>query len=79
MDEDRATSEKADESILIAEKQEVLFAELVRQLYSNAPIGMLATAINSLALVAIERNIISKGSIDRLAYLVGPDKRAPVH
>ena len=63
MDEDRATSEKADESILIAEKQEVLFAELVRQLYSNAPIGMLATAINSLALVAIERNIISKGRL----------------
>jgi hypothetical protein len=63
MDEDRATSGKPEESISIAEEQEVLFAEQVRQLYGNAPLGLLATAINSLALVAIERNITSKGAL----------------
>ena len=63
MDEDRATREKPEESISIAEEQEVLFAEQVRQLYNNASIGLLATAINSLALVAIERNITSKGAL----------------
>ena len=63
MDEDRRTSEKPEESISIAEEQKVLFAEQIRQLYNNAPIGLLATAINSLALVAIQRNVIAKGAL----------------
>ncbi len=79
MDEDRATREEPEESISIAEEQEVLFAEQVRQLYNNAYIGLLATAINSLALVCNREKYYLKGGIDRLAYLAGPDKRAPVH
>jgi hypothetical protein len=60
---DRGTSEKPEQSIPIADEQKVLFAEQVRQLYRNAPIGLLATAINSLVLAAIQRNISSKGAL----------------
>jgi hypothetical protein len=42
------------------EEQKVLYAEQVRQLYDNASAGVLATAINSLILVGIQRNVTSR-------------------
>lgn len=38
----------------------MIYAEQVRHLYGNAPAGLLATAINSLVLVIIQRNVISQ-------------------
>jgi signal transduction histidine kinase len=48
-----------DASTTTAEEQRGLFAELVKQLYANALVGMLATTINSLILAVIQRNVTS--------------------
>ena len=45
-----------------AEEQRELYAEQVKQLYSNAPVGLLATAITSLVLAVIQRNVTSRTS-----------------
>ncbi len=44
-------------STLSAEDQRALYAEQVKQLYSNARVGLLATAINSLVLAFIQRDV----------------------
>jgi signal transduction histidine kinase len=46
-------------STATGEEQGALYAEQVKQLYSNARVGLLATAINSLVLVLIQRNVTS--------------------
>ena len=40
-----------------AEEQGALFAELVKQLYANGLLGMLATIINALILALVQRNV----------------------
>ena len=50
------------------EEQKVLYAEQVKQLYDNASAGLLATAINSLILVGIQRNVTSRMVL--IAWLV---------
>jgi two-component system, cell cycle sensor histidine kinase and response regulator CckA len=42
------------------EGQKALYAEQVKQLYDNASAGLLATTINSLILVGIQRNVTSR-------------------
>ncbi len=44
-------------------EQRALYAEQVRQLYSNALVGMLATAINSLVLAVIQRDVTSRTTL----------------
>jgi signal transduction histidine kinase/ActR/RegA family two-component response regulator len=46
-----------------AEDQETLHAEQVRQLYDNALVGLFASAINSLVLIVIQRNVTSRLSL----------------
>jgi signal transduction histidine kinase len=49
-------------STTTAEEQKTLYAEQVRQLYSNAFIGLLASVINSLVLAVIQRDVTSRTS-----------------
>ncbi len=42
------------------EPRRVVYAEQVKQLYSNALVGLLASAVNSLVLVVIQRNVTSR-------------------
>jgi len=55
-------------STATAEEQRALYAEQVKQLYSNALVGLLATAINSLVLVVIQRNVTSRTTL--IAWVV---------
>ncbi len=54
------STEHLEKSTLSAEDQRVLYAEQVKQLYSNARVGLLATAINSLVLAVIQRDVTSR-------------------
>ncbi len=45
------------------EPQRAVYAEQVKQLYSNALLGLLASAINSLVLIAIQRNVTSRTAL----------------
>jgi signal transduction histidine kinase len=51
--------EHPGKSTLTEEEQRALYAEQVKQLYSNALVGLLATAINSLVLVIIQGDVTS--------------------
>jgi len=51
--------EHSEKSTLTVEEQRALYAEQVKQLYSNALVGLLATAINSLVLVIIQGDVTS--------------------
>ncbi len=53
-----------------AEVQRELYAEQVRQLYSNAMLGLLGSAINSLILVVIQRDVTSPISLITWVLLV---------
>ncbi len=48
-----------EKSTLAAEDQRSLYAEQVKQLYSNARVGLLATGINALLLAFIQRDVTS--------------------
>ncbi len=50
-------------STTTAEEQRALYAEQVKQLYSNALVGVLASAVNSLVLVLIQRDVISRTAL----------------
>ncbi len=63
MGQDRVTFETPKESVSMTEEQKALFAEQVRHLYGNALVGLIATAVNSLALVAIQRNVTSQRAL----------------
>ena len=52
--------EHFEKRTITVEEQKALYAEQVKQLYSNAPVGLLATAINSLVLAVIQRNVTSR-------------------
>src|SRR5512139_3273488 len=54
--------EHFEKRTVTAEEQRALYAEQVKQLYSNAPVGLLATAIASLVLAVIQRNVTSRTS-----------------
>ena len=55
-------------STTAGEEQRVLYAERVTQLYSNALVGLLATVINSLVLVVIQRDVTSRAVL--IAWVV---------
>jgi signal transduction histidine kinase len=55
--------EPLERSPSTAEEQRALYAELVKQLYSNALVGLLATAINSLVLAVIQRDVTSRTTL----------------
>ena len=57
----------SEKSTLTAEDQRVLYAEQVKQLYSNARVGLLTTAINGLILVVIQRDVTSR--INLIAWI----------
>ena len=44
----------------LTEEQKALYAEQVKQLYGNSFVGLIASAINSLVLVIIQRNVTSR-------------------
>ena len=50
-------------STAAAEEQRALYAEQVKQLYSNALLGLLASAINALVLVVIQRDVTSRTAL----------------
>ncbi len=50
-------------STTAAEEQRALYAEQVKQLYSNALLGLLASAINALVLVVIQRDVTSRAAL----------------
>lgn len=51
------------ETTLTAEDQSSFYLEQVKQLYSNARVGLLATAINSIVLALIQRNVTPSGKL----------------
>jgi len=55
--------ERFERSTTTAEEQGALYGEQVKQLYSNALVGLLATAINSLVLAVIQRDVTSRTTL----------------
>ena len=55
--------EPFERSTATAEEQRALYAEQVKQLYSNALVGLLATVINSLVLAVIQRDVTSRTTL----------------
>ena len=55
--------EQFGENTTTTEEQRELYAEQVKQLYSNAMLGLLASAINSLILVVVQRHVTSRTSL----------------
>ncbi|HME44163.1 MAG TPA: PAS domain S-box protein [Syntrophorhabdales bacterium] len=55
--------EQSAKSPAAAEQQRALYAEQVKQLYTNALVGLLASAINALVLVIIQRDVTSRTAL----------------
>ncbi len=64
-------SQQFGKSTLSAEDQKVFYLEQVKQLYSNASVGLLATAINSILLVIIQRDVTSSAKLIVWMGLIG--------
>jgi PAS domain S-box-containing protein len=52
--------EQIKQNSATTEEQEALYAEQVKQLYSSSLVGLFASAINSLLLIFIQRNVTSR-------------------
>ncbi len=60
----------AEQGAATAGDQGALYAEQVKQLYSNALAGLLGTAINALILGFIQRNVTSRANFIAWAALI---------